>query len=148
MKELTVDQKYDGKKLFDFLMDNFNGLSLNSIYKAIRKKDIRINEIKIDSNKILHENDVVKIYIKDEFLFKSNYKGFKTIYEDDNILLVDKPSGIEVVGLNSVTSNLKSQYEYIEPCHRLDRNTTGILLFAKNEESLTILLDKFNNKEI
>ena len=148
MKELTVNSKYNGKKLFDLLLNSFDGLTLNSIYKAIRKKDIRINEVKINSNEILHENDVVKIYIKDEYLYKSNLNELKTIYEDDNILLIDTPSGIEVVGLNSITSILKSKYSFIEPCHRLDRNTTGILLFAKNKESLNILLDKFKNKEI
>lgn len=148
MKELVVDSKYNGKKLFDFLLNNFDGLTLNSIYKALRKKDIRINEVKINSNEILRKNDVVKIYVKDEYLYKSNLNDLIIIYEDDNILLIDKPSEIEVVGSNSLTSILKSKYEFIEPCHRLDRNTTGILLFAKNEESLNILLNKFKNKEI
>lgn len=148
MKELVVDSKYNGKKLFDFLLNNFDGLTLNSIYKALRKKDIRINEVKINSNEILRKNDVVKIYVKDEYLYKYNLNELIIIYEDDNILLIDKPSEIEVVGSNSLTSILKSKYEFIEPCHRLDRNTTGILLFAKNEESLNILLNKFKNKEI
>lgn len=148
MKELVVDSKYNGKKLFDFLLNNFDGLTLNSIYKALRKKDIRINEVKINSNEILRKNDVVKIYVKDEYLYKSNLNELIIIYEDDNILLIDKPPEIEVVGSNSLTSILKSKYEFIEPCHRLDRNTTGILLFAKNEESLNILLNKFKNKEI
>ena len=47
MKKIIVSKKYDGKKLNTFLLDNFNGLSLNTIYKALRKKDIRINNVKI-----------------------------------------------------------------------------------------------------
>ena len=56
--------------------------------------------------------------------------------------------GIEVTGDNSLTSILKSNYDYIEPCHRLDRNTTGLIVFAKNSISLNILLEKFKNREI
>ena len=61
---------------------------------------------------------------------------------------MDKPSDIEVVGSDSVTSIFEKEYSFISPCHRLDRNTTGLLLFAKNKETLNILLDKFRNKEI
>ena len=48
MRKIIVDKKYDGKKLNTFLLDNFNGLSLNILYKALRKKDIRINNIKVN----------------------------------------------------------------------------------------------------
>lgn len=73
------------------------------------------------------------------------------IYEDDNILIVFKPTDIEVITSNSspsLTSILSEQYDFVEPCHRLDRNTIGLVLFAKNANSLKILLEKFKNKEI
>ena len=65
-------------------------------------------------------------------------------------MVVNKPAEIEVVGENSLTSELCKYYNsnFIAPCHRLDRNTTGLVLFAKNEEALNILLDKFKNHEI
>lgn len=148
MKELVVENKYNCKKLVPFLLDNFDGLCTNTIYKALRKKDIRINDIKVNSNVFLQTGDSVKIFISDEFLFKQNHCNFNKVYEDDNILIIDKPAEIEVTGSNSITSILKRQYAYIEPCHRLDRNTTGLLIFAKNKDALDILLQKFKNREI
>ena len=148
MKELVVENKYNCKKLVPFLLDNFDGLCTNTIYKALRKKDIRINDIKVNSNVFLQTGDSVKIFISDEFLFKQNHCNFNKVYEDDNILIIDKPAEIEVTGSNSITSILKKQYAYIEPCHRLDRNTTVLLIFAKNKDALDILLQKFKNREI
>lgn len=146
MKELIVPSKYDNKKINTFLFDTFDGLNQSTLYKALRQRDIRINDIRITSNETIHTGDKVKVYIIDELLFSHN--DFKVIYEDDNILVVDKPAGIEVVGENSLTSYVQKQYPSSMPCHRLDRNTFGLVLFAKNDEALQILFDKFKNHEI
>ena len=146
MKILVVDEKYNNKKLDKFIFDKFPSLSSGLFYKTLRKKDFRVNDNRISENIILHTGDEIKVFISDELL-KNNIL-LPTIYEDDNILVIDKPTNIEVVGENSVTSILEKKYSYIKPCHRLDRNTTGLVLFAKNEESLNILLDKFKNHEI
>lgn len=150
MRNLIVTKKYNNKKLNTFIMDSFPDLSLNRLNKALRQKDIKINGIKVKENVILNENDNVEVYISDEFLFKKI--DINIVYEDDNILVINKPCGIEVVTENkseySLTSILSKQYTFISPCHRLDRNTTGLILFAKNEDALNILLDKFKNKEI
>lgn len=147
MRELIVSKKYDGKKLNTFLLDTFNGLSLNTLYKALRKKDIRVNDIRISENIILHTGDQLKVYISDEQLNNSiNKIKPNIVYEDEHICIVNKPVGIEVDGENSLTEILKEYF--VKPCHRLDRNTTGLVLFAKDEVSLKILLDKFKNHEI
>ena len=146
MKILIVDEKYNNKKLDKFIFDKFPGLSSGLFYKTLRKKDFRVNDGRISENITLHTGDEIKVFINDELL--ENNISIPTIYEDDNILVVDKPTNIEVVGENSVTSILERKYSYIKPCHRLDRNTTGLVLFAKNEESLNILLDKFKNHQI
>ncbi len=146
MKILVVDEKYNNKKLDKFIFDKFPSLSSGLFYKTLRKKDFRVNDNRISENIILHTSDEIKVFISDELL--ENNVSLSTIYEDDNILVIDKPTSIEVVGDNSVTSILEKKYSYIKPCHRLDRNTTGLVLFAKNEESLNILLDKFKNHEI
>ena len=146
MQKLIVDKKFDNKKVSDFLYSNFSGLTKNTLYKAFRKKDIRINDTKINEDTIVHFGDNITVYIIDELLFKN--LNLEKIYEDENILIINKPDNIEVVGKDSVTSILEKEYSYISPCHRLDRNTTGLLLFAKNEEALKILLNKFKNKEI
>ena len=146
MKILVVDEKYNNKKLDKFIFDKFPSLSSGLFYKTLRKKDFRVNDNRISENIILHTGDEIKVFISDELL--ENNILLPTIYEDDNILVIDKPTNIEIVGENSVTSILEKKYSYIKPCHRLDRNTTGLVLFAKNEESLNILLDKFKNHEI
>lgn len=150
MKELIVPEKFNNKKLQSFLTYNFPSLSNSLFYKTLRKKDIRINDLRISENVILHTGDNVKIYISDEFLSPAIQKEINVIYEDSNIIIADKPTQIEIVGNNSLTALLKSQLnlQYLEPCHRLDRNTTGLILFAKNQEALNILLDKFKNHEI
>ncbi len=149
MRTLIVSKKYDNKKLNSFILASFPDLSLNILNRALRKKDIRINGVRVKDNVVLSENDEVTIYISDEFLFKK--VDLDIIFEDDNILIVNKPIGIEVVSSNSeecLTSILKRKYDFVEPCHRLDRNTSGLILFAKNKASLDILLEKFKNKEI
>jgi len=149
MRTLIVSKKYDNKKLNTFIMDSFPDLSLNMLNKALRQKDIKINGVRVKENIILKENDEVSVYISDEFLFKK--VKLDIVYEDDNVLILNKPCGIEVVSdnsENSLTTLLHEKYSFVEPCHRLDRNTTGLVLFAKNETSLNILLDKFKNKEI
>ena len=152
MKDLVVNEKYEGKKLNTFLLDTFNGLSLNVLYKALRKKNIRINDIRINKNVVLHTNDHIKVFISDEQLEKLSIEhlNIDIIYEDDNICIVNKPAQIEVTGENSLTYLLENHYKngFIKPCHRLDRNTTGLVLFAKNEKSLNILLEKFKKHEI
>ena len=157
MRELVVDKKYDGKKLNSFLLDKFDGLSLNTLYKLLRKKDVRINNNKVNYNSIVYVNDVVQVFAADELLFKNYSVLLKTIYEDDNIIIVDKPSNLEVLSSNinsSVTGILQENYigvldkDFPYPCHRIDRNTTGLVLFAKNKEALDFFLEKFKNREI
>ena len=146
MRELIVPEKYNEKRVCNFLLDTFSGLKQNTLFKALRQKDIRINDIKINSNILIHTDDKIKVYIVDDLLF-DNLK-IDIIYEDDNILVINKPSGIEIVGENSITTLIQKNYPSCMPCHRLDRNTTGLVIFSKKEESLNILLNKFKNHEI
>ncbi|NLC87817.1 MAG: RluA family pseudouridine synthase [Clostridiaceae bacterium] len=146
MKNLVVNEKQNNQKLDKVLWDFFPNLKQNTLYKALRKKDICINEKRISENVIVHTGDTIKVFINDELLESS--PNYSIVYEDDFILVVNKPSNIEVVGDNSLTSSLEKERKFIKPCHRIDRNTLGLVLFAKSEEALTILLDKFKNKEI
>ena len=151
MRIIKVNEKYNGKKLSNFLFDNFDGLINNTFNKALRKKDIRINDVRVSENKTVYEGDEVKVYIVDEFLFKNeNISEIEIVYEDENIVVFNKPTDIEVTGEKSVEKYAENLYknQFIKPCHRLDRNTTGLVLFAKNEESLNILLDMFKNQKI
>lgn len=149
MRKLIVPQKYNNKKLNTFILASFPELSINMLNKALRQKDIRINGVRTKENVNIYENDEIAVFIADEYLFSKPSIG--KIFEDENILVVNKPNGIEVVSddaSKSLTTILQEEYEFIKPCHRLDRNTTGLVLFAKNEEALNILLEKFKQKEI
>lgn len=150
MKKLIVNKKYNGKKLNKFLLDNISNLTSNLLYKTLRKKDIKVNGKRINENIPIYEGDEVLVYIADELL-QSNFQ-FTSFFEDDNILLINKPYGIEVTGNQSLTTYVHKKYFSYDykpmPCHRIDRNTTGLVLFAKNEEALNILFDKFKHHEI
>ena len=148
MKSLIVTNNFNGKKLSSFVFYSFPNLAKNTFYKALRQKDIRINGKRINTDCTIYVGDELSIYIADNLLFPSI--NLEIIYEDDNILIVNKPNNIEVVGENSLTSliNTKFSSNNIMPCPRLDRNTTGLVLFAKNKEALDILFNKFKNHEI
>ena len=149
MRKLIVPQKYNNKKLNTFILASFPELSINMLNKALRQKDIKINGVRIKENVSIYENDEIAVFIADEYLFTK--PSIEKIFEDENILVVNKPNGIEVVSddaTKSLTTILQEEYEFIKPCHRLDRNTTGLVLFAKTEKSLNILLEKFKQKEI
>lgn len=148
MKRLVVHQKDDGKKLNKFLISNIEGLTQNLFYKTLRKKDIKINDIRVNSDIVVNKGDIISVYISDELLKPK--MNIDIIYEDGNILIVNKPYNLEVTGEKSLTEILQEKYnnKKIQPCHRIDRNTRGLVLFSKNEEALKILLEKFKNHEI
>lgn len=146
MKELIVPQKYNEKKICNFILDVFPDLKQNTLFKALRQKDIRINDKRINSNEIVHTNDIIKVFIDDKLLYST--PKLDIIFDDENILVVNKPIGIEVEGEHSLTSIIRNPYPSASPCHRLDRNTSGLIIFAKNDVALQILFDKFKNSEI
>ncbi len=154
MKKIIVNKKYDNKKVVNFILDSFPALNKNTLFKALRKKDIRVNGIRINTDTIIHTSDEIAIYIADEYLLgKETIPKIDIIFEDDNILVVNKPENLSVTedvsNASTLSSILKEKYDSnIEPCHRIDRNTKGLVLFAKNKESLDILLEKFKNHEI
>ena len=152
MKKLVVNKKYDGKKLNKFLLDNVPNLTYGLFCNTLRKKDIKINGKRVNKDISVFEGDEILVYIADSLLDSKSSINLNIIFEDDNILVINKPANIEVTGENSLTTIVHKKYSDYDfkpmPCHRLDRNTTGLVLFAKNETSLNILLDKFKKHEI
>ena len=153
MRKIKVTEKYNNKKLNNFILDTFPALNKNMLFKALRQKDIKINGARVKDNVDIYLNDEIEIYISDELLFGMSDK-FKIVYEDENILVVNKPEMISVTEEKdsnqiTLTKLVKKEFgEDLEPCHRLDRNTKGLVIFAKNKEALEILLEKFKNHEI
>ena len=152
MRKIIVDNKFNNKKLQSFLQFNFNGLSSSMFFKTLRKKDIKINGKRTSENILVYENDVIEIYVDDKYLF--NTIELDVVYEDENILVINKPSGIEVLDDldNNLTKVVQDKYSldigFPYPCHRLDRNTSGLIIYAKNKDALDILNEKIENHEI
>ena len=151
MKTLIVTSKEDGKKLNTYLTSHFPHLRQNAFYKALRKKDIRINGKRISENIVLHTNDEVIVYIPDDILEGKLPQPIhlQVVYEDPNIAVFFKPAGMEVEGSGSFTDFIQQTRSSVyQPCHRLDRNTSGLILYAKTPEALAILFEKFKKREI
>ena len=153
MRKLIVNEKYNNKKLNNFILDSFPNLNKNTLFKALRKKDIRINGKRISEDVFIKTGDEITIFIIDDFLLGTNNYKIDIIYEDNNIVIFNKPENLSVTDDNisnvTLTSIVKEKYgKNLEPCHRLDRNTKGLIIYAKNQESLNIMLEKFKNKEI
>ena len=153
MRKIKVTEKYNNKKLNNLILDTFPALNKNILFKALRQKDIKINGSRVKENVDVKVGEEIEVYISDELLFGIS-KKLKVVYEDDNILVVNKGDMISVTDEKdsnqiTLTKLVKKEFgEDLEPCHRLDRNTKGLVIFAKNKEALEILLDKFKNHEI
>ena len=152
MKRLIVNKKYDKKKLNKIVLEKVKNINYSMFCKLLKKKDIKLNGKRISKDVIIYENDEILLYLQKELEEKENYINLDIVYEDENILVINKPANLEVTGENSLTNIIHEKYKESNyrpmPCHRLDRNTTGLVLFAKNKESLEILLRKFKQHEI
>lgn len=169
MREFSVTTGYDKKRIDSFLFDMLPNVNSSVIFKAFRKRNIKVNNKRVPQSYLLSVNDKVQVYIPDHYLSQSfDNNGFGTdwpeiVYEDDHIVIVSKPQGMpvnndrnkEMLVLDSWLQNYyRTQnvvlYEEGFPalCHRIDRNTGGLVLFAKDPKTLKVLEDKFHMHEI
>ena len=151
MIDLIVKNKDNNKKIVNVLLSSFPNLTSSTVFKALRKKDILVNGKRIKENINVFENDRITAYIADSLLLAKK-RQLNIVYEDENIIVVHKPSGIAVTedanNEQNLASLVKNYCNTAMPCHRLDRNTEGLVVFAKNQPSLEILLDKFKSRQI
>ncbi len=152
MKELIVKKE---QELFEFLKENLSG-SKNNIKSYLTKELVSVNgKIATKYNYLLKENDKVSIGASKVNSFLGN---IKILYEDNDLLVVDKPSGMLTIATEEekysnnnlfyVLSNYvkrKSSSAKVYIVHRLDKDTSGVILFAKNERLKEILQDKWND---
>lgn len=96
MKKLIVDKNQ--KKVVEYLQSKFNRLKKGAIYKALRNKDIRVNGEKTNENIMLNAGDELTIYITDDVLYANiTLKEEQVVYEDDNIIIINKPQNLLVI---------------------------------------------------
>ena len=129
-------------KVLKFLEYNLQEYKYSNLSQALRKKDIIVNNKRIKSNDMLKVGDVVEIYLDD----KKIESKYNVVYQDDNVIVFNKQKGIEVC---DGEYNLKNEYEKhnkkIYAVHRIDRNTTGLVVFAKSENICKLLTKIFKS---
>jgi 23S rRNA pseudouridine955/2504/2580 synthase len=91
MRKIVVTEKYNNKKLNTFLLDTFPNLTQNMLYKALRQKDIKIDGIRQKENVTIYNGNIIEIYISDEFLLGNINSTLDVLYQDENILAINKP---------------------------------------------------------
>jgi len=167
MVEYKIKKEESGQKIEKYLRKVLNNTPLSLLYKTFRKRDVKVNDIRVNQDYVIKENDVIKVYLptqtKDDYSYEVKKveikKQFDILYEDENILVVNKPVGLLVHDVdnkiyntltNQVISYVSDSYDSSflpAPAHRLDRNTSGIVIFGKNIESLQILNNCFKERE-
>jgi 23S rRNA pseudouridine955/2504/2580 synthase len=141
-------------KVLNIVSTQIKGMSYSLANKILRKKDIRINNEKILENVGVAFGDLITVFAPDDFSEKTitETNFFETAYEDDNILLINKYKGIEVCSpTESLTvENLlyKKYNKKVYPLNRLDRNTEGLIIFAKTKKSFDKLKRAMKSEEI
>ena len=175
MRTIDIKKNDANQRLDKFLSKRFKTMPKSLMYKYIRTKYIKLNGKKCDIKDMLKEGDVLTLYIKDEFFEESeqeNYEFLKApdkldiVYEDGNIILIDKKPGIIVhqdksYHFDSLVARVqhylynKGEYNPKEEkafapalANRIDRNTGGIVIAAKNAESLRVLNAKIKTREL
>lgn len=174
-KELSVNENDSGQRLDRFLIKLFPSLKASVINKAARNKDIKINGKRTETAYRLQKGDIIYMFFPDSMLAVSKEKDddfmsacgdLDIIYEDENLLLVNKEQGLVVHAdddntidtlINRIKRYLFLKREFLPQnenvfapalCNRIDRNTCGIVIAAKNAEALRILNEKIKNREL
>lgn len=143
------------------------GIAYSVSVSLLKKKDVKVNGRRISENIELKSGDFVEVYwknrdaepnrvtaagVKTSTSFErteAGYGSFYPVFEDERILVVCKGKGLPVVGTKSLTERLRESYgAKIAPCHRLDTNTTGLVLFAKDSETQKYLTDQMDKRRI
>ena len=171
MIEVQVTSNNAGQKAEKFVKKYLADAPLGFIYKAFRKKDIKVNGHWVKKDFVLSAGDTVRIYVTEKQLedFKKprpvekKQFPYEIIYEDDAVLIVNKPKGVLVygdkTGVRETLGNAVLDYLYLKgeydpdhasftpsPAHRLDRNTSGLVIYGKTDAALKELTELFKER--
>ncbi|MBQ3184272.1 MAG: RluA family pseudouridine synthase [Clostridia bacterium] len=174
MKEFIINKNDAGQRLDKFIEKATVGMPKSLIYKSIRTKKIKVNRKRAEANYVLQQGDIVLLFLKEEFFASSDPDAYfltltpkvDIVHEDDDLLLVNKPMGVSCIPderedrdtlINHIKAYLYRKGEY-DPesensfapalCNRIDRNTCGIVIAAKNAETLRKINDDIKFRRI
>jgi 23S rRNA pseudouridine955/2504/2580 synthase len=165
VKQVTVDAESAGQRLDNFLLRQFKGVPKTHVYRIIRSGEVRVNKGRASADTRVEAGDQVRLppvrlseraVEKAEAMAAPNApaREFPVLFEDEAVLAVYKPAGTAVHGGSGVSFGVieqlrmaRPQARFLELVHRLDRETSGILLLAKRRSALKVLQDQFRDRE-
>ena len=161
VKWLTVDEESAGQRLDNYLIRHLKGVPKTHVYRIIRSGEVRVNKGRASADSRIAMGDVVRlppVRISDKVAEKAAHpapgREFPVLLEDDAMLALNKPAGVAVHGGSGVSFGVieqlrqaRPQAKLLELVHRLDRDTSGILLVAKKRSALKHLQDQFRERE-
>ncbi|MDI6749304.1 MAG: RluA family pseudouridine synthase [Rhodocyclaceae bacterium] len=151
---LQVDEESAGQRIDNFLLKTFKGVPKSHIYRILRSGEVRVNKGRVGAERRLVPGDVIRVpplrvpEPRSDGLTPA--REFAVVYEDEALLVVDKPAGVAVHGGSGVDFGVieqlrraRPQTKFLELAHRLDRETSGLLVIGKKRSALTKLHDLF-----
>jgi len=161
VRYLTVDEESVGQRLDNYLFRMLKGVPKTHLYRIIRSGEVRRNKGRVSADDRLALGDVLRIppmrvseRAQEKVANPAPARDFPVVYEDDTFLAVDKPAGVAVHGGSGVSFGVieqmrqaRPQARFLELVHRLDRETSGLLLIAKKKSALKVLQEQFRERE-
>lgn len=158
VRHVRVDEGSAGQRLDNFLLRELRGVPKTHVYRIIRSGEVRINKGRADAASRLAEGDEVRLppvrlAERETPAEHAPPREFPIVYEDDHLLVLDKPAGVAVHGGSGVAFGVieqlrraRPQARLLELVHRLDRDTSGLLMVAKRRSALTALQDQLRER--
>lgn len=159
---VTVDESGEGQRIDNFLARHLKGVPKSHIYRILRSGEVRVNSKRVDATCRLVIGDIVRIppvrtaapAPKPEAPATSRFEGH-VLFEDDALLVIDKPAGVAVHGGSGISRGVieqlrleRPQAKFLELVHRLDRETSGVLLLAKKRSALVALHEAIRSNQM
>ena len=161
VRHITVDEESAGQRLDNFLIRELKGVPKTHIYRIIRSGEVRRNKGRVGADDRVAAGDVLRIppirlseRAEEKVANPAPPREFPVVFEDDAFMAIDKPAGVAVHGGSGVSFGVIEQMRQARPgarllelVHRLDRETSGLLLIAKKKSALKALQDQFRERE-
>ncbi len=159
VRRLVVDEGSEGQRLDNFLLRLLKGVPKTHVYRVIRSGEVRVNKGRAAADTRLALGDEVRlppvrVAEPPAAGVPAPAREFSILFEDEHLLAIDKPAGVAVHGGSGVAFGVIEQLrrarpeaKFLELVHRLDKDTSGVLLLAKKRSALTALQDQFRERD-